>query len=217
VKILVVIKDKVFGTGQYASTMMKALFFSDLHGDQQAISSISTRLDQVDVGFGLGDFASFGKGLVDTLEPLEVGTEIYFVPGNHDDVDELKWLCREHDNFHYLHGEHVVINHKAFAGLGGGLPGLPFGLSEDKVQQLLRRFYYLENLMLCTHTPPYGTNVDLTWGGSHIGYQSLRDFVTEVQPLVVYSGHVHEAEGKTDFLGATELVVVGAQGRVVDI
>ena len=196
---------------------MKALFFSDLHGDQHTISHISTQLAQVDVGFGLGDFASFGIGLVDALESLEVGREVYFVPGNHDDADELKWLCREHANFHYLHGEYTVINHKAFAGLGGGLPGLPFSLSEEKVRQLLQSFYYLENLVLCTHTPPYGTNVDVTWGGSHIGYQGLRDFVTEVQPLAVYSGHVHEAEGKTDYLGSTELVVVGAQGLVVDI
>ena len=71
--------------------------------------------------------------------------------------------------------------------------------------------------MLCTRTPPYGTNVDVTWGGSHIGYQSLREFISEVQPQAVYSGHVHEAEGKTDYLGSTELVVVGPQGLIVDI
>ncbi len=196
---------------------MKSLFFSDLHGDQQAITRIKTLLAKVDVGFGLGDFATFGKGLPETIQPLVSSTEVYFVPGNHDDAEELNWLCEEHEVFHYLHGEHVSLDNKTFAGLGGGLPGLPFGLTEEKLQQVLNRFYYLENLVLCTHTPPFGTNVDVTWGGSHIGYRALRDFVTEVQPLAVYSGHVHEAEGKTDRLGVTELKSVGPNGLIVDI
>jgi Icc-related predicted phosphoesterase len=75
----------------------------------------------------------------------------------------------------------------------------------------------LENLVLITHTPPYGTLVDMTWSGVHIGYHSLRDFVIEVQPLAVYSGHVHEAEGKTDSLGSTQLFVVGKDGLVHNI
>ncbi len=196
---------------------MRCLFFSDLHGNQEAITRISYQLEQVDVGFGLGDFASFGKGLADTLEPLDIGTLLYFIPGNHDDSDELKWICREHESFHYIHGEHVSLDGKTFAGLGGGLPGLPFGVTEERVQQILGRFYYLENLILCTHTPPYGTSVDVTWGGSHIGYQRLHDFIMEVQPLAVYSGHVHEAEGKTDSLGSTELYVVGPHGLVTEL
>jgi Icc-related predicted phosphoesterase len=195
---------------------MKMLFFSDLHGQAQAISRIRTQLTKVEVAFGLGDFASFGRGLDDALEPLDVGIPIYLVPGNHDDADELKWLCQEHDSFHYLHNEFIELDGKTFAGLGGGFPGLPFGLTEEKVQQILSRFYYLNNLILCTHTPPYGTAVDVTWGGNHIGYQSLRDFVEEVQPLAVYSGHVHEAEGKQDIIGSTNLYVVGARGFNID-
>ena len=196
---------------------MKGLFFSDLHGKHQAITQIRNQLKQVDVAFGLGDFGSFGKGLAETLEPLDIGTPLYLIPGNHDNSDELKWICREHEFFHYLHGDYVIFDEKTFAGLGGGLPGLPFGVTEEKVQQILSRFYYLENLILCTHTPPYGTSVDLTWGGSHIGYQQLHDFIMEVQPLAVYSGHVHEAEGKTDSLGSSELFVVGPRGLVTEL
>jgi Icc-related predicted phosphoesterase len=210
-------KGKVFGEEQYGSALMQALFFSDLHGDKHAITRITDQLKKVEVGFGLGDFASFGRGLIETLEPLLVGRDVYFVPGNHDDADELKWLCQEHEDCHYLHADHVTLGNRTFAGLGGGLPGLPFGVTEERVHQILRSFYYLENLILCTHTPPYGTAVDITWGGTHIGYRALRDFVTEVQPIAVYSGHVHEAEGKTDRLGTTELKAVGPYGQIVDI
>ncbi len=197
--------------------MMRALFFSDLHGDKHAITRTRTKLKEVEVGFGLGDYVSFGKGLVEALEPLDVGTEVYFIPGNHDDTEALRWLCQDHEVFHYLHGEYVTLGSKTYAGLGGGQPSLPFGLTDEKVQHMLKRFYYLENLVLCTHTPPFGTNVDLTWGGSHIGYKSLRDFIMEVQPAAIYSGHVHESEGKTDCLGITKLVAVGSRGLIVTI
>jgi Icc-related predicted phosphoesterase len=196
---------------------MRILFFSDLHGNQGAISRISQQLPEIDAAFGLGDFASFGRGLHETLEQLDVGTDMYLLPGNHDDANILKLICKEHSHFTYLHGEHVVLGTKTFAGLGGGIPGLPFGLSEEKVQQILNRFMALENLVLVTHTPPYGTAVDRAWSGAHIGYHGLRDFITEVQPIAVYSGHVHEAEGKTDSLGATQLFVVGPGGLVQDI
>lgn len=170
----------------------------------------------MDVAFGLGDFASFGRGLEETLEQLDVGTDVYLLPGNHDDANELRIICKEHSHFTYFHGEYVVLASKTFAGLGGGKPGLPFGVSEEEVQQILKQFMSLENLVLVTHTPPYGTAVDRTWSGVHIGYHSLRDFVTEVQPLAVYSGHIHEAEGKTDSLGSTQLLVVGQGGLVSD-
>ena len=193
------------------------MFFSDLHGDQNAISQISQQLSEMDAAFGLGDFASFGKGLEEALEQLDVGTDMYLLPGNHDDANELKLICKEHSHFTYFHGEFAVLASKTFAGLGGGIPGLPFGVSEQKVRQILNRFMSLENLVLVTHTPPYGTAVDRTWSGAHIGYQSLREFVTVVQPLAVYSGHVHEAEGKIDSLGVTQLFVVGPNGLVHDI
>ncbi|MFW9983884.1 MAG: metallophosphoesterase [Candidatus Odinarchaeota archaeon] len=196
---------------------MRILFFSDIHGDHGAISRISQQLPEMDAAFGLGDFASFGRGLEETLEKLDVGTDVYLLPGNHDDADELKLICKEHSHFIYFHGEYVIFESKTFAGLGGGKPGLPFSVSEEKVQQILNRFMSLENLVLVTHTPPYGTAVDMTWSGTHIGYHSLRDFITEVQPLAVYSGHVHEAEGKTDSLGTTQLFLVGPDGLVHNI
>jgi Icc-related predicted phosphoesterase len=196
---------------------MRVLFFSDLHQDHEAIMHIQSQLDQVDYAFGLGDFASFGKGLQDTLTALDVGTDIYLLPGNHDPAEELKLICASHDSFHYFHSELISFGKTTFAGLGGGLPGLPFGVTEEQVRFILCRFYLIENLILCTHTPPYGTVVDKTWGGNHIGYRGLRDFVLETQPQAVYSGHVHECEGTTGKLGETQLTVVGPKGLVVTI
>lgn len=196
---------------------MRILFFSDLHGDQVAISRIADQLPDMDIAFGLGDFASFGRGLQETIEELDVGIDVYLLPGNHDDANGLKWICKDHSSFHYFHGEHLSLESFNFAGLGGGMPGLPFLVTEEKARQILNQFININNLTLCTHTPPYGTRVDMTWSGAHIGYHSLRDFVIEVQPLAVYSGHVHEVEGITDYLGDTKLEVIGRQGRVFEL
>ena len=196
---------------------MRILFFSDLHEDQKAITHIQKLLSQVNCAFGLGDYASFGRGLQDTLTPLDVGTDIYLLPGNHDPAEELKLICASHNSFHYFHGEQISLGKMTFAGFGGGLPGLPFGISEDQVRFILSRFHGIEHLILCTHTPPYGTVVDRTWGGHHIGYHSLREFVLENQPKAVYSGHLHEREGVTDTLGETKLTVVGPSGLQVTI
>ena len=196
---------------------MRVLFFSDLHGDQVAISRIADQLPEMDVAFGLGDFGSFGQGLQESIEKLDVGIDVYLLPGNHDDANELKWICKDYSRFHYFHGEHISLGSNNFAGLGGGVPGLPFAVTEEKVKQILNRFIKIKNLILCTHTPPYGTRVDVTWSGAHIGYHSLRDFVIGVQPIAVYSGHVHEVEGTTDYLGETKLVAIGRQGRVFEL
>jgi len=117
--------------------------------------------------------SNFRKGLEDTLESLDIGTELNFVLCNHDAVDELKWICIEHESFFYFHADHVTIGGRIYAGLGGGLPGILFSVTEEKRQQILRQYYFLDNLVLCTHTPPYAMNVDVTLDGSNIGYHRL--------------------------------------------
>ncbi len=196
---------------------MKILFFSDLHQNSTAISQILEQLKRVDVGFGLGDYATFGKGLLETVEQLDTGLDLYLLPGNHDDAEELNEICKDLSNLHYFHADFVTLGKITFAGLGGGLPGLPFGLSDDQARQILREFHHLQNLILCTHTPPYGTEIDKAWSGTHIGYLSLREFVNQKQPIAVYCGHVHEQAGHIEYLGSTKLVGVGTKGLVIDI
>jgi Icc-related predicted phosphoesterase len=163
---------------------------------------------------------SFDEGLQQALNLLDAGTELYMLPGNHETEEDMRRCCAEHSCFHYFHGQHVTLGTVTFAGLGGGVEarfGMPFELSEGAASSLLEGFRELRNLVLISHTPPYDTAVDLARGNQHIGARSIRAFVLNARPLAVYSGHVHEAEGRTDSLGPTRLRAVGRFGYAIDI
>jgi Icc-related predicted phosphoesterase len=199
---------------------MRVLLFGDLHGDTEATRRIAAQLKQVRYGFCLGDVVSFGRGLLDALSLLDVGTNLYVLPGNHETEEAVRNGCAGHSHLHYFHGQHVTFGNATFAGLGGGVEaefGMPFELTENAASRLLKTFRKLPNLILVSHTPPYDTAVDLARGGQHIGARCIRSFVLEAKPAAVYSGHVHEAEGKTDSLGPTRLRAVGRAGYTLEI
>jgi Icc-related predicted phosphoesterase len=43
------------------------------------------------------------------------------------------------------------------------------------------------------HSPPYGTRLDLTHEGHHVGSKAIRTFVERNQPLLTLHGHIHES------------------------
>ncbi len=198
---------------------MQALVFSDLHADRGATQKIAAKLRVADYGFCLGDLSQWGQGLEATVDALDVGTQLYVLPGNHETEKEIEQVCRERPNLHPLHGKHISLGGGNFVGFGGGRErGIGrFLLSNPEAEQILAQFRGLTNLILLTHTPPFETAVDLTGGNKHIGSLPLRMFIQEEQPHVIYSGHVHERRGTTDNLGASKLVSVGAEGILIDL
>ncbi|OPY00289.1 MAG: Calcineurin-like phosphoesterase [Syntrophorhabdus sp. PtaB.Bin047] len=76
------------------------------------------------------------------------------------------------------------------------------------------------------HDPPWNTNLDVLYGGQHIGSAAVRRFIEQHQPSAVLSGHIHESpkvSGKiTDRIGETLCVNPGQteaifQGVMIDI
>jgi Icc-related predicted phosphoesterase len=43
------------------------------------------------------------------------------------------------------------------------------------------------------HTPPARTNLDIIYGGQHVGSQAWREFIERAQPPLTLHGHIHEA------------------------
>ena len=60
-----------------------------------------------------------------------------------------------------------------------------------------------------THVPPYGTKLDRTWLGSHVGSRAVREMVENERPALLLCGHIHEAQG-IERLGSTLVVNCGA-------
>jgi Icc-related predicted phosphoesterase len=142
----------------------------------------------------------------------EAASPVYFVPGNMDGADLMAWSGSE--SVRGLHGRCEYWKNVGLIGLGGSPHGAfttPIEYSEEEAAEILRRAqrnYHGGNLILVSHCPPKDTKIDRVVIGQHIGSTSVREFVMRAQPILVVSGHVHEAQGE-DKIGSTVLVNTG--------
>jgi Icc-related predicted phosphoesterase len=66
---------------------------------------------------------------------------------------------------------------------------------EDSIQKDLAQELFTKNArrtVYVFHTPPYKTNLDLTYDGEHVGSIAVRQFIEKFQPYLTLHGHIHE-------------------------
>lgn len=160
------------------------------------------RLEKVDLIVVCGDVTHFG-GFHDAERILETvssgGITTLFVPGNCDMKELTSFetvgggLC--------VHGRETKIGDINFFGVGGSILtpfNTLFEYSEDTLSSWLLNKY--ENLdvkkrfVLISHNPPYNTKADLLPSGEHVGSLTIRRFVEDNNPNLVFCGHIHEAK-----------------------
>ena len=134
------------------------------------------------------------------------------VPGNCDLPETVECLRRMGIG---LHGGSVVLDGLTFVGVGGSLPcpgRTPHELSEselgDALQRGVTRAVADGPRVLVSHQPPYDTTADLASNGMHVGSRSVRAFIEEHEPLICFTGHIHEGVG-IDTIGPTKIVNPG--------
>jgi Icc-related predicted phosphoesterase len=195
---------------------MKILAFSDLHRDAAMAEAIVNESRGADVVVGAGDFASCGLGHGDTLNVLRRMTVPFvLVPGNHDDLGELRAACADWPLAHLLHGQSVVIGGVPFFGIGlgsGVIDPEPWNkvLDEAEAARMLSRCP--EHAVLVSHSPPHGI-ADRQKDGRHAGSAALRDAIAQHQPKVTICGHVHNAWGQSGTIGQTPVHNIGPRAR----
>jgi len=98
----------------------------------------------------------------------------------------------------------------------------PYEISDQEISHTLARLPgdAGQPLVLVSHQPPHGSVADRAMKMKHVGSRTLAEWISEHQPLLVLSGHIHESFGhKTS--GATHVINPGAfkEGRyaVIDI
>lgn len=205
---------------------MKILVISDLHAHNEVLDKLDSQFKEADAVVFAGDFAECfkpetGKAALEAL--VSKHENIFAVLGNCDNEDFLEDIENQDVSV-----EKSLVFHEglAFAGSGGGTKftgKTEFERTEDEV---MSDFEIVNNsveqsgdkslwnsLILISHNPPVGKNIDSFDGGEHhAGSQKFTDYINENQPLAVVCGHIHEGTGIEKF-GETVVINPGSLGE----
>ena len=190
---------------------------SDFHGSMEASRQAAFKAEQIhaDLMVVSGDITHFGsvQNARELLLPLvKLQLPIFFVPGNCDPPSLAEINLK---NARCIHDSCEAYDNVMFAGVGGGPISpfnTPFEMAEDQIMKVLNRSFEQCQpkpwLILVSHTPPKNTKLDVAFSGEHVGSSSVRQFIEDKQPSIVFCGHIHEARG-IDRIGNTVIVNSG--------
>lgn len=197
---------------------MKILALADIHGRLDNIHLLAPVAADCHVIAVAGDITDFGgpeqadavlKALNGFMIPV-VG-----VPGNCDSQAVDEKLRRLGGN---IIENPVVVGDIVFVGFRYHHPSDE--LSLRILEKISTPGAIPTRMVLVTHQPAWGTDVDLQAATRHTGSRLVRSFIEDHQPLAAVSGHIHEACG-VDQVGTTVLVNPGPyrNGRygIIDI
>lgn len=189
---------------------MRLVSFSDIHGDYSVFKKSREILKETDVVILSGDITDFGKknDIIKCINQLELyyAGKVFGVAGNCDYpicTEALKDLNMD------LHGRVIEIDGFYFAGLGGSLItpfSTPNEFSEKEYRVILRQMETQikkdKPLIFISHQPPINCKCDIITAGAHVGSIEVRNFIEKHQPVVCFTGHIHEA-ASMDKIGKT--------------
>ena len=194
---------------------MEIIALTDIHSRVDLIDKISWIISTADLLIITGDITHFGgekeaKYIMEKLE--ELNPAIIAVPGNCDYPEVNKYLYSKNWN---IHGNIKQINGYSFLGLGCSLPcpgKTPCEFTEEEynhfITTLNRKMIPESQKILVSHQPPSNTINDKVTNGQHVGSAVIRDFIEQIQPIMVFTGHIHEGVG-IDSIGKSKIINPG--------
>lgn len=186
--------------------------FPDIHDRAEPLKEMRHILADVDAVLLAGDMTN-GKpdNLQRVLNIVEALNEnIFAVCGNMDTEAMNMRLARDGIS---VHRRHMMLDDLAILGCGGALPYYgKYVFSEDELAGFLNDSLQgvsdsTPKILIC-HQPPYDTKVDRVVDGTPVGSKAVREFIERVQPLICFSGHIHNAIG-IDTIGKTQIINPG--------
>ncbi len=198
---------------------MIVLGLTDIHGQIGRIDRLQEELAAADIVALVGDITNFGRA-ADVAQVLGLvrkhAGKIMAVSGNCDYPEVEQELDRQNVN---LHARGELWDGLGFIGLGGSLT-TPFKTPNEYSEGDLAGFLDRAKkevppeapMVLIAHQPPKHTNCDRLRTGDHVGSTAVRSFIEKHQPLVCFTGHIHESVG-TDRIGMTRIVNPGQLGQ----
>ena len=193
---------------------MKLIALPDLHGKLMSyLARLAPHIAEVDVVLLPGDLTAglSGTSIETLINGLRSITDsILTVPGNWEHDTTIAYLDAQNVN---LHRQHRIIDEVVFYGVGGALPFIGYmELSEGELAACARDAVAtvpdgLPEIFVC-HQPPINTRNDLNFRDAHVGSHAVRAFIEQRQPLICFTGHIHEGTG-LDTIGTTQIINPG--------
>jgi hypothetical protein len=197
---------------------VKLLVFSDIHSDARALERLMAI--EADYYFCAGDLVNFSRRIDAMGEILaKRGDRVYVIPGNHETAEQVTDMCGRF-GLNDFHGQQKEIGGFHVVGLGYSNPtpfDTPGEYSEEEIERRLHQFDGLKPMIAICHVPPLRTMLDRITNLRHAGSAAMRDFLQREQPRFFFCGHIHEAAGAQDKLGATSAMNVGKKGYLLDL
>jgi len=192
---------------------MKIIALTDIHSRTKAITALSGELKSADLVLLCGDITHFGhrQEMKDILKLVrDINPFLFAVSGNCDHPDAEKYLVEEKISLNSVTREFQGIT---FFGLSGSLPcpgKTPNEYAEEEYEAILESLVVPAGnpLLMVSHQPPFGTLNDRVPSGQHVGSKAIRSCIEKLQPLICFTGHIHEGTG-IDHIGKTTVVNPG--------
>ncbi len=195
---------------------LKVLALTDIHRSLNAAKGVTNKIaeEHPDAILIAGDISHGNLNeAVNLLQVLNSSQkDVFFVPGNMDSPELMNWNERSIKN---LHGRCESLDNYSLIGVGGSIY-TPFNthleFAETEIAETLSQAFLKcaekKNMILISHCPPKDTKLDRTATGIHAGSTSVRQFIESKKPVLVVTGHIHEARG-IDKIGETIIVNPG--------
>jgi Icc-related predicted phosphoesterase len=180
---------------------MKVVALVDIHGSVDKVKALKKKFEgqDIDLVLCMGDLTNEGslKVVKEIVEDLSFGKKLLIVPGNMDNQAVLDYLEQEKV---LLHKNSVKLEGLSFVGLGGALPKntwYKLNIGELEVKKVLTALLEGQtNVVLLTHSPPYGVGIDECDAGYGLGSRKLFELIEKYQPLIHLCGHAHDSKGE---------------------
>ncbi len=204
---------------------LRILACSDMHGSKTTLEKLTRRAKEegVDIVIMNGDFSpplnenSAPPNMIGSF--LSLGKKVFLLPGNHESESTIQ-LLEEMYGLKGLHGSYALVDKDIGIFGCGGAPIGPIATSEEEIFERLKyafeRVKHCKKKIMVTHAHPSGSMME-KFTSFFPGSQAVRRAIDEFKPDIVLCGHVHEAEGIEEKIGATKVINVAKSGKVIDV
>jgi hypothetical protein len=196
---------------------LRILAAGDIHGSESIAENLAIKAEKnkVDLVVLAGDISSpFQKEKV-IGHFTDRGLETLFVPGNWDSDLDVRFI-KEMYGTKNLEGYYIRKGKIDFLGIGNANFRLDHNQKDfERIEKLIKGIKDKNTKkVLVSHLHVAGSKAEFSgFGGSYV----LRKIIEDLQPDMVISSHIHEAEGIEERIKKTKIFQVGPKGKIIEI